>query len=63
MLVKSTPGVNFTNMCSFYVQLLSAQIPKEHKDTDNLTEFLRFIESTCVKATHKYVGEIDPRCA
>ncbi len=31
--------VNFINI---YMQLLCVQIPKAQKDTDNLTEFLRF---------------------
>jgi len=46
---------------AFHVQLLPAQIPKAQKDTDNLTEFSRFLGSALIKAVHKHVGEIDPK--
>jgi len=38
--------------------LLCAQIPKEQKDTEDMTKFLH--RSAHVKAGHKHVGEIDP---
>ncbi len=37
------------------------QILTGQKDTDDLTVFLRFLESVCVKAGGIHVGEIDPR--
>jgi len=44
---------------TFYAQLLRGKIPKGQKDTDGLTEFLRFWVSVCVKALRKHVDEID----
>jgi len=41
---------------TFYEELM--QIPKVHKDTDDMTIFLG---STSVKTARKHVGEIDPR--
>jgi len=36
------------------------KIPKAQKDIDDLTVFLRFFGSACIKAAYKHVGEIDP---
>jgi len=43
-------------MRSFFVN-----IPKVQKDTNDLTVFISFFGSLLVKATHKHVGEINPR--
>ncbi len=57
MLVKLTPGVNFTNKftLSFY-----AHRSQKCKKTDDLTFFFTLLGSMSVKAERKYVGEIEP---
>lgn len=44
----------------FHLKLLRAQISKAQKDTENMTDFLCFMEPAAV---HKHVGEINPRWA
>jgi len=46
---------------TLYEQFLLEKIPKEQKDTDDLTVFFLLLESLQVKAAHKHVGEIDPK--
>ncbi len=43
----------------FYKQLFLKKIPKVQKDTDDLTVLIALLESSCVKASCNYVGEID----
>jgi len=43
----------------FYKQLFLKKIPKVQKDTDDLTVLIALLESSRVKASCNYVGEID----
>ncbi len=57
MLVKSTPGVDFTNMftCSFYTRR-----SQRHKMMDELTFIFALLGSACLKAAHKMLMKLTP---
>jgi len=56
MLMKLTPGVDFTNI---YKQLLCVKIKKAQEDTDDLTFYFVLLGSLRIKAAPKHVGEIN----
>jgi len=47
---------------TFYKRLLRSKISKAQKDTDDLTVFYCFWDLPPIKAAHKNVGDIVPRC-
>ena len=55
MLVKSTPGVNFTKV------LRAAFMHADPKSAKKTVKFSSFLGSACVKAGRKHIDEIDPR--
>ncbi len=57
MLMKLTPGVDFTNILR--VAFMSTD-PKSANKTDSLTAFLCFLESACIKATLKMLVKLTP---
>jgi len=55
-LIKSTPGVNFTNIVSAFM----LGDPESVKKIDNLTVFFTRLGSACVKAVHRTLMKLSP---